>query len=65
MKVLQPLWNESGPGTNNCLAYSNYSYSGIGPKERTLSEDNPHLDDHAKQITDVPLVQTFYQEYAN
>ena len=27
MKVLQPLWNESSPRTNNCLAYSNYSYS--------------------------------------
>ena len=37
MKVLQPLWNQSSPRTNNCLAYSNYSYSGIGPKECTLS----------------------------
>ena len=36
MKVLQPLWNESSLRTNNCLAYSNYSYSRIGPKERTL-----------------------------
>ena len=38
MKVLQPLWNESSLRTNNCLAYSNYSYSGIDPKERTPSE---------------------------
>ena len=38
MKVLQPLWNESSPRTNNyCLAYSNYSYSWIGPKERALN----------------------------
>ena len=36
MKVLQPLWNQSSPRTNNCLAYSNYSYSGIGLKECTL-----------------------------
>ena len=36
MKVLQPLWNQSSPRTNNCLAYSSYSYSGIGPKERAL-----------------------------
>ena len=28
MKVLQPLWNESSPRTNNCLTYS---YSGIAP----------------------------------
>ena len=27
-----------GPRTNNCLAYSNYSYSGIVPKERTLTD---------------------------
>ena len=33
MKVLQQLWNQSSPRTNNCLAYSNYSYSGIGPPE--------------------------------
>ena len=39
MKVLQPLWNQSSPKTNNCLAYSNYSYYGIGPKERTLKEN--------------------------
>ena len=37
MKVLQPLWNESSPRMNNCLAYSNYSYSGIGPKECALN----------------------------
>ena len=37
MKVLQPLWNESSPRTNNCLAYSNYSYTEIGPKERALN----------------------------
>ena len=36
MKVLQPLWNESSPRTNNCLAYSSYSYPGIGSKERAL-----------------------------
>ena len=33
MKVLKPLWNESSLRTNNYLAYSNYSYSRIGPKE--------------------------------
>ena len=38
VKVLQPLWNESSPRTNNCLAYSNYSYSRIGPKERALQQ---------------------------
>ena len=37
MKVSQTLCNQSSPRTNNCLAYSNYSYSGIGPKERALS----------------------------
>ena len=31
------LWRFYIPRTNNCLAYSNYSYSGIGPKERALS----------------------------
>ena len=36
MKVLQPLWNQSSPRTNNCLAYSNYSYSGIGPPKRAF-----------------------------
>ena len=36
MKVLQPLWNQSSLRMNNCLAYSNYSYFGIGPKERAL-----------------------------
>ena len=35
-KVLQPLWNQISLRTNNCFAYSNYSYSGIGPKERSL-----------------------------
>ena len=39
MKVLQPLWNESSPRTNNCLAYSDNSYSGIGPKERALNKN--------------------------
>ena len=38
MKVLQPLWNQSSPRMNNCLAYSNYSYSGIGPKIRALDQ---------------------------
>ena len=48
MKVLQPLWNESSPRTNNCcLAYSNYSYSRIGPKERAL---NIQLTDNRKKI---------------
>ena len=42
MKVLQPLWNQSSPRTNDCLAYSNYSYSGIGPKECTLNK--PHQE---------------------
>ena len=41
MKVLQPLWNESSPRTNKyCLAYFNYSYSRIGPKERALRADS-------------------------
>ena len=39
-KVLQPLWNESSPRTKNCLAYSYYSYSRIGPKERAMSVIN-------------------------
>ena len=34
---LQPLWNQSSPRTNNCLAYSNYSYVAIDPKEFALS----------------------------
>ena len=34
MKVLQPLWNQSSPRTNNGLACS---YSEIGPKERALN----------------------------
>ena len=38
MKVLQPLWNQSSPKTNICLAYFNYSYSEIDPKERALSD---------------------------
>ena len=42
MKVLHPLWNQSSPRTNNCLAYSNYSYSGIGPKECTLNCQAQH-----------------------
>ena len=33
----KPLWNQSSPRTNNYLAYSNYSYSGIGPKEHAPS----------------------------
>ena len=37
MKVLQPLWNQSSLRTNNCLAYSNYSYTRIGPKECTFN----------------------------
>ena len=37
IKGLQSLWNQSSPRMNNCLAYSNYSYSGIGPKERALN----------------------------
>ena len=42
MKVLEPLWNESSPRmNNNCLAYSNYSYSGIGPRESTLKTNGP------------------------
>ena len=35
MKVLQPLWNESSPRTNKCLAYSNSS--GIGPPKCALN----------------------------
>ena len=41
VKGLQPLWNEGSPRTNNnCLAFSNHSYSGIdapyppSPKEK-------------------------------
>ena len=45
MKVLQPLWNQSSPRTNNCLAYSNYSYSGIGPKECTLNRIRSFLNE--------------------
>ena len=28
---------QSNRRMNNCLAYSNYSYSGIGPQKRTIS----------------------------
>ena len=34
MKVLQPLWNQSSPRTNNCLAYSDYLYPGIEVKKK-------------------------------
>ena len=45
MKILQPLWYESSPRTNNCLAYSDNSYSGIGPQERALydQENEPTI----------------------
>ena len=43
MKVLQPLWNQSSPRMNN-MAYSNYSYPGIGPKECVLKyTEDSHL----------------------
>ena len=69
MKVLQPLWNQSSPRTNNCLAYSNYAYSGIGPKKHALSNqcilpelvfENVTLADSPstllKQVTDSNLI---------
>ena len=45
----------SSPRTNNCLAYSNYSSSGIGPKERALShgyfDTNAIVWTHFKVLT--------------
>ena len=49
MKVLQPLWNQSSPRTNNCLAYSSHFYSGLGPNERALRLNVECFFDTTKQ----------------